>query len=99
MVAQTYEPGSADFNDVMETAVRMFPDNETANLNAANTRLNMGDADGAKSYLDKAGNSAEAKNARGVYEMLKGNEAQARHYFEEAAKAGVKSAQENLDNM
>ena len=99
MVAQTYEPGSVEFNEVMETAVRMFPDNETANLNAANTRLNMGDADGAKLYLDKSGNSAEAKNARGVYELLKGNEAQARHYFEEAAKAGVKSAQENLENM
>ena len=99
MVAQTYEPGSTEFNEVMETAVRMFPDNETANLNAANTRLNMGDADGAKSYLDKAGDSSEAKNARGVYELLKGNESQARHYFEEAAKAGVKSAQENLENM
>ncbi len=99
MVAQTYEPGSVEFNDVMEIAVRMFPDNETANLNAANTRLNAGDADGAKAYLDKAGDSAEAKNARGVYEMLKGNEKQARYYFEQAAKSGVKTAQDNLDNM
>lgn len=99
MVAQTYEPGSAEFNDVMEIAVRMFPDNETANLNAANTRLNAGDADGAKAYLDKAGNSAEAKNARGVYELLKGNDAQARNYFEQAAQAGVASAKENLENM
>lgn len=99
MVAQTYEPGSAEFNDVMEVAVRMFPDSETANLNAANTRLNAGDADGAKAYLDKAGDSAEAKNARGVYEMLKGNDTQARYYFELAAQAGVASAKENLENM
>ena len=70
MVAQTYEPGSKEFNDVMEVAVRMFPDNETANLNAAITRLNAGDAEGAKPYLDKAGSSAEAKNARKVYEEL-----------------------------
>ncbi len=73
MVAQTYEPGSKEFNDVMEVAVRMFPDNETANLNAAITRLNAGDADGAKPYLDKAGKSAEAENARKVYSELKGN--------------------------
>ena len=99
LVAQTYEPGSKEFNDVMEIAVRMFPENETANLNAANTRLNAGDADGAKSYLEKAGNSPEALNARGVYESLKGNDQQARHYFALAAKAGVKAAQENLENL
>lgn len=99
LVAQTYEPGSKEFNDVMEIAVRMFPENETANLNAANTRLNAGDADGAKSYLDKAGNSPEALNARGVYESLKGNDQQARHYFALAAKAGVKAAQENMENL
>ena len=41
--------GSKEFNDVMEIAVRMFPENETANLNAAITRLNAGDApDNAK---------------------------------------------------
>lgn len=99
LVAQTYEPGSKEFNDVMEIAVRMFPENETANLNAANTRLNAGDADGAKSYLEKAGNSPEALNARGVYESLKGNDQQARHYFALAAKAGVKAAKENLENL
>ena len=99
LVAQTYEPGSKGFNDVMEIAVRMFPENETANLNAANTRLNAGDADGAKAYLDKAGNSPAAQNARGVYEALKGNDQQARHYFGLAAKAGVKAAQENLENL
>lgn len=99
LVAQTYEPGSKEFNDVMEIAVRMFPENETANLNAANTRLNAGDADGAKSYLDKAGNSPEALNARGVYESLKGNDQQARHYFALAAKAGVKAAKENQENL
>ena len=99
LVAQTYKPGSKEFNDVMEIAVRMFPENETANLNAANTRLNAGDADGAKFYLDKAGNSPEALNARGVYESLKGNDQQARHYFALAAKAGVKAALENLENL
>ena len=71
MVAQTYEPGSKEFGEIMEIAVRMFPDDPTANLNAACTRLNAGDAEGAKPYLDKAGDSEEAKAARKVYEEIK----------------------------
>jgi hypothetical protein len=35
LVAQTYEPGSPEFNEVFDIAVRLFPDDETANLNAA----------------------------------------------------------------
>ena len=71
MVAQTYAAGSKEFNEVMETAVRLFPNDPVANLNAAITRLNAGDADGAKPYLDKAGDSENAQAARKVYEELK----------------------------
>lgn len=71
MVAQTYDPSSKEFAEVMETAVRMYPTSEVANLNAACTRLNVGDPDGAKPYLDKAGDSAAAQKAREVYEELK----------------------------
>lgn len=74
MVAQTYEPGSKEFNEVMETAVRMFPDDPTANLNAAITRLNNDDADAAKPYLDKAGDSEAAQVAKKMYDELKKNE-------------------------
>ena len=70
MVAQTYEVGSKDFNEVMELAVRMYPMDETANLNAAIIRLNNGDAEAAKPYLDRAGDSKEADAARKAYEMM-----------------------------
>lgn len=70
MVAQTYEVGSKDFNEVMELAVRMYPTDETANLNAAIIRLNNRDADAAKPYLDRAGDSKEADAARKAYEMM-----------------------------
>ena len=59
-----------DFNEVMELAVRMYPTDETANLNAAIIRLNNGDADAAKPYLDRAGDSKEADAARKAYEMM-----------------------------
>lgn len=99
LVAQTYEPGSHDFNEVMETAVRMFPDDPTANLNAACTRLNAGDAAGAAPYLAKAGSSAEAVHARGISALLEGNNDEARTLLRQAAAAGVESAAENLQNL
>lgn len=99
LVAQTYEPGSADFNEVMEVAVRMYPGDETANLNAACTRLNMGDADGAKPYLDKAGTSPQAVNARAAYAYLKGDYDEAARLYKQAADAGVADAKTNLENI
>lgn len=71
MVAQTYMTGSKEFNDVMETAVRFYPDDPTANLNAAIERLNALRPDEAKPYLDKAGNSPAAEAARKAYAELK----------------------------
>ena len=99
LVAQTYEPGSDEFNEVMEVAVRMYPDNETANLNAACTRLNLGDADGAKPYLDKAGASPQAVNARAAYAYIKGDYDSAAALYRQAADAGVAEAKANLENM
>ena len=37
LVAQDMEPGGEEYNETFEIAVRMFPDDTTANLNAANT--------------------------------------------------------------
>ena len=53
LVAQTYEPGSVEFNDVFETAVRMYPNDEIANLNAANSAMQRKDVENAKRYLQK----------------------------------------------
>lgn len=99
MVAETYEPGSKEFNEVMEIAVRMFPDDATANLNAACARLDTKQYDEAKPYLDHAGESADADNARGVYYWMKGDANQALAYFTQAAQKGSLKAEENLRNL
>lgn len=96
LVAQTYEPGSDDFNEVFETAVRMFPNDETANLNAACTRIESGDYEAAAKYLKKAGDSAYANHARGVIAMRQGKDAEARRFFEIARNGGVEAAEKNL---
>lgn len=71
LVAQTYEPGSPEFNEVFDIAVRLFPDDPTANLNAACTELQKGNLQAAEKYLAKAGHSKAADRIRKIYEEMK----------------------------
>lgn len=99
MVAQASEKGSDDFNNVFETAVKMFPEDKVANLNAAYIAIEREDKVSAEKYLQKAGDSAEADNARGCLAVLKEDYQTAKAYFAKAAAAGLKGAQDNLDKI
>lgn len=98
-VANSYEKGSKEYNEVFDIAVMMFPDDELANINAANTALNRGDKTSAEKYLKKAGSRAEADNARGALAILKQDYQSAKIYFEKAAQAGLKEAKVNLQEL
>lgn len=101
LLAQEYEPGTDEFTDVFETAVRMFPTDTLANLNAANAAMRRGDLDGAERYLAKAGNSPEAIYAHGALAIRKQDYETARRYLNEAKALGLKQAEitlEQLDN-
>lgn len=101
-VANQYEKGSQEFNDVFETAVRMFPNDETANLNAAASALARKDLVSAERYLGKIRSKVripEYDNAMGVLEMLKGNYDKAEEYLNAAKQAGLAEAQTNLDEI
>ena len=65
--AQSMEPGSDEFNEAFEIAVRMYPEDETANLNAANIAMAKGDLKAAERYLAKAGETKEAVYSRAAY--------------------------------
>ncbi len=97
LLAQTMEPGSDEFGEVFETAVRMYPQDEVANLNAAFNALRKGDLPSAKSRLGKAGDSPQAVYARGVYAYLAEDHEAARTLLEQAEKAGVTEAADALD--
>lgn len=99
LAALTYEPGTDEFTDVFETAVRMFPDDETANLNAANAAIRRDDFTTARRYLAKAGNSAEAAYARGALAVREGDYETARRYLDEAKALGLAKAAETLDEL
>lgn len=97
LAAQAEEPGSEAFNEVFETAVRMYPDDETANLNAANSALIRKDVKRAERYLTKAGNSTEATHARALLALMKGDTATAQTLLQEAAAQGLPQAQKALE--
>lgn len=84
-LSSIYEPGTEDFNKTFEVAVMVYPDNPTANLNAANAAMGTGELDKAERHLAKAGQSPEAVYARGVHAALKQDYARAKSLFAEAA--------------
>lgn len=99
IVANSYKKGSEEFNNVFDTAVKMFPNDKLANLNAAYVALNRGDKVSAEKYLQKAGTSAEAENARGALAAMKQDYNTAKTHFEKAANAGLAEAQANLAEL
>ena len=101
LVAGSYEEGTKEFTEVYETAVRMFPNDTVANLNAANAAIRRDDFRTARKYLDKAGNSAEAHYARASLAIREEDYEAARICLNKAKEIGLEQAAlvlEDLDN-
>lgn len=103
LVANTYEPGSEDFNSLFETAVRLYPESVTATVNAAVAALERRDFVGAERYLRSVKSPdriPECDNAWGLLLMLRDQDYdRAAPYFDAARAAGLKAAQQNLDEI
>ena len=98
-LANSYEIGSPEYNEVFDVAVRMYPADADANLNAASAAMSAGNYVDAQRFLSRAGNSALADYARGVLAALQGDYATARPLIEAAAKAGVEGADDALSQL
>ena len=99
LAAQGLEPGSDEYNEIFETAVRMFPSESVANLNAANAAMQRGDLTGAGRYLERAGDSPEATYARGVLSALNKDFATGIELIERAVREGVTDDCGILDHL
>ena len=99
LVSGKYEPGTDEFTEVFQTAVRMFPSDETANLNAANAAIRRDDFAAARRYLSKAGDSAEALYARGALAIREKDYDTAREYLAKAKEMGLEMAGRTLDEL
>lgn len=93
LYAETLESGSDQYNNVFETAARLYPNSDVANLNAANSAMQRGDLVNAEMYLSKAGESDAAVYGRGVMAALKGDYQTALSRFKQAAST-IKEAAE-----
>lgn len=92
LAAKALEPGSKDYDYVFETAARMYPDSEVANLNAANAAMLAGAYDNAARYLSKVGDSADAVYAKGILAALQGDYEKAKELLNQAARLRVADA-------
>jgi hypothetical protein len=99
VVAQAYEPGSDQFTEVFETAVRMYPTDATANLNAANAAIRRDDYVNAERYLARAGNTPEAAYAHGALAIRRGDFQSALYWLNEARDLGITQAQITMDQL
>lgn len=100
LVANSYPKGGDDFIKVFDIAVRMYPDDEVANLNAAAVALSKKDLPDARKYLDKSNKqTAEYANNNGIYYLLSGNKDQAIVEFTKAARDGNEAARYNLEEI
>lgn len=95
LIANTYEQGSEAFNEVFETAARVFPESDVANVNAAANALGRKDVATAAYYLARVKVQDEAYwNNLGVLQWLQGDKVNAAESFAKAGALGLKNASE-----
>ena len=99
-VANNYPKGSKDFVNVFDIAVRMYPTDAVANLNAGAVALWHKVLYSAVKFMEKADqNTAEFINNTGVYNFLNGDINRAMVAFEQAAKLSNEAALANLKQL
>lgn len=76
-------------NRSLNVAVKYFPDDAVANINASSAALIEGNAALALVYLKKVWTNPEAYNNIGVYYLLKGDRINAKKYFLKAISHSV----------
>ena len=99
ILGQVYEPGSREINDVFETAVRMYPNDHFANLNAAISEMQNKDYTSAEPHLKKAGDSPEAIYARGIYAAFMKDYDRALEYLTKAQELGIAEATDAIEQV
>ncbi|GHT02300.1 hypothetical protein AGMMS49525_05570 [Bacteroidia bacterium] len=98
-IANTYPKGSPEFCEVFEIARTAYPNNQTANLNAAAAAILSGNEDEAFDILSKYRRDPATWNNIGVIYMNRHEFDDAEGYFNQAMKNGSQEAAQNLQIM
>jgi hypothetical protein len=95
-VANTYEKGSEDFIELFNAALKNFPEDKFANLNAAAAYILENDYESAGAILEKYKNEPEAWNNLGVVFSYQCRFEEAEEYLQKAHRQGDAEARHNL---
>lgn len=95
-VARYYRPGTDQYREVYEIAAFHFPNDVTANVNAASAVMLTGDLISAWNYLRKVEADPRAWNNMGVLTLMEGNPEGAVSWFRKAVGIEPRKARRNL---
>lgn len=87
-LAEAHGVGSAEFNDLMDLAGRLYPDSPVACINAAGVALLRRDTERARRYLQRFATLPEAGCNMGILCLLEGDEGKAEVYLSLAQASG-----------
>ena len=99
LVAGSYPKGSKEFNEVFDIAVRLYPDQPIAIINAASAEIEAGAYASAIARLEKLPDDAAALNNLAVAYALSGDDARAKAVLEKAQALGSAEAAHNLEEL
>lgn len=88
-----------DYGREYDIAVRYFPDDDIANINASSAALVRGDLEQAWFFLGKVKSNPLARNNLGVYHWICGRTEEAKAYFEKAKATDPARAAYNLEQL
>ncbi len=92
LAANSYEAGSKEYDEVFELAVMYFPNDDIANMNAANSAMHEGDYKRARMYLTRVKESPEQTYGLAVLSAMEGDYESARAGMVKALEGGMADA-------
>lgn len=98
-IANTYPVGSVDYHKIFDVAVRLFPNDPVARINAAAIALGKGDIASAEKYLLGLDKDVRAFNNYAVLLISQEDLEEATKYLLQARSAGVEEAEWNLQEL
>ncbi|MDE6633065.1 MAG: hypothetical protein K2K23_08715, partial [Muribaculaceae bacterium] len=98
-VAQTFDEGSPEFEDVLLKASEIYPYDQQAAINAANILMRRDEMQKASEKLMNAGESGEAYYTRAMLAQINGDEERALTLFRKAASLGIEKALRYIERL
>lgn len=98
-IAQSHQRGSADHENVLLTAQRVYPSDAAINNSLGILALEKGNYSQAISHFQRVQNNPMVLNNLGVAYALNGQFQEAETTLRRAISAGNREAQHNLDNV